>query len=113
MKQIDAKNIIKTMNWIMTVNEDNQTILEPIQNSLGIFECEIKLPLINKTVIGIGDCKIDSIDNATTKAVHLIENYLKQNPSFEIKNILDDKKYLLEETNKGFLTLIQTSYPIN
>ena len=63
MKRIDASKIIKTLNWIAQADEDGQSVLEPKLNKKGIYECEICLPLIDKTVIGLGDSKLESIDN--------------------------------------------------
>ena len=64
MKQIEAKEVIKTLNWIAQADEDGQSVLEPTLNKKGIYECVVHLPLIEKTVIGIGDYKLESIDNA-------------------------------------------------
>lgn len=105
MKQIDATNILKTMNWMMSVDENNQTSLEPILNKQGMYECDINLSLIEKTVIGIGASKIESIDNATTKAAQLIDEFLEKNPSFIIQDFFRTNKCVLEESDKGFLSI--------
>ena len=72
MKQIEAKEVIKTLNWIAQADEDGQSVLEPKRNRNGIYECLVHLPLIEKTVIGIGDYKLESIDNATKQSSKLI-----------------------------------------
>ena len=48
MKQIEAKEVIKTLNWIAQADEDGQSVLEPKRNRNGIYECLIHLPLIEK-----------------------------------------------------------------
>lgn len=105
MKRIEANKIIKTLNWIAQTDEDGQSVLEPKLNKKGIYECEICLPLIKKTVIGLGDSKIESIDNATQKTSSLIDGYLEAYPNTKVKNIFGDQKYVLEEDDNGFLCI--------
>ena len=105
MKQIEAKEIIKTLNWIAQADEGGQSVLEPKRNKNGIYECLVYLPLIEKTVIGIGDCKLESIDNATKQSSKLIEEYLEENPYYEIKNLFGDSRYVLEEDDNGYLCI--------
>ena len=113
MKKIDATNIIKTMNWIMSVDEDCQSVIEPMLNNKGTFECVINLPLIDKLVIGIGDSKIESIDNATIKASQLIDSYLDSNPLFKFQNYFGCNQYFLEETDDGFLSIVLSKHSEN
>ena len=102
MKKIDAKNIVKTFCWIAQAGEDGGAVLEPILNKdKGIYECVIALPLIEKTVIGIGDHKIDAIDNATQQTAKLIDKYLEENPEIELRNLFGGTDYVLEEDDKG------------
>ena len=105
MKRIEAKEVIKTLNWIAQTDEDGQSVLEPKLNKKGIYECEICLPLIKKMVIGLGDSKIESIDNATKKTSSLIDGYLEKYPNTKVKNIFGDQKYVLEEDDNGFLCI--------
>ena len=105
MKQIEAKEVIKTLNWIAQADEDGQSVLEPKRNRNGIYECLVHLPLIEKTVIGIGDYKLESIDNATKQSSKLIDEYLEENPNCEVKNIFGDSKYVLEEDDNGYLCI--------
>ena len=111
MKRIEAKEIIKTLNWIAQADEDGQSVLEPKLNKKGIYECEIHLPLIEKTVIGLGDDKLESIDNATQQTSKLIDEYLEDYPETTIRNIFGDQRYVLEEDDGGYLCihLIQTN----
>ena len=103
MKSINADKIIKTINWM--VNDDyNDSLLEPIRKD-DLYVCEIRLPLIEKTVIGIGDSKIDSIDNATKQASTLIDEYLSANPNVTVENYFNGKEYVLEEDDNGYLSI--------
>ncbi len=105
MKQIEAKEVIKTLNWIAQADEDGQSVLEPKRNRNGSYECLIHLPLIEKTVIGIGDYKLESIDNATKQSSKLIDEYLEENPGCEVKNMFGDSRYVLEEDDNGYLCI--------
>lgn len=105
MKQIEAKEVIKTLNWIAQADEDGQSVLEPKRNRNGIYECLVHLPLIEKTVIGIGDYKLESIDNATKQSSKLIDEYLEENPNCEVKNMFGDSRYVLEEDDNGYLCI--------
>lgn len=103
MKQIEAKEVIKTLNWIAQADEDGQSVLEPKRNRNGIYECLVRLPLIEKTVIGIGDHKLESIDNATKQTSKLIDEYLEENPDCEVKNMFGNSRYVLEEDDNECL----------
>lgn len=105
MKQIEAKEVIKTLNWIAQADEDDQSVLEPMLNKKGIYECVIHLPLIEKTVIGVGDCKLESIDNATKQSSKLIDIYLEEHPKLEIRDAFANSRYVLEEDEKGYLCI--------
>ena len=105
MKMINAKEVIKTLNWIAQVDEDGQSILEPILNDKRIYECQIDLPLIEKTVVGLGISKIASIDNATRQASRLIDEYLENDKSIVVKDYFKGNDYILEEDDNGFLYL--------
>ena len=105
MKKINAKEVIKTLNWIAQVDEDGQSILEPKLNNKRIYECQIDLPLIEKTVVGLGVSKIASIDNATRQASKLIDEYIENNKSFVVIDYFDGNDYILEEDDNGFLCL--------
>lgn len=105
MKRIEANKIIKTLNWIAQADEDGQSVLEPKLNKKGIYECEIHLPLINKTVIGLGDSKLESIDNATQQTSNLIDEYLETYPDTKEDDIFVNQRYVLEEDDNGYLCI--------
>ncbi|MBQ9265727.1 MAG: hypothetical protein IJ186_01470 [Bacilli bacterium] len=97
MKSIDAKEVIKTLNRITQADVDAQPILEPKKNENGIYKCVVYLPLIDKTVIGIGDSKIESIDNATKQSSKLIDEYLEENPHYITNDFFGESSYILVE----------------
>ena len=105
MKRIEANKIVKTLNWIMQADEDGQSVLEPKLNNKGIYECEIRLPLIEATVIGLGDSKLESIDNATQQTSNLIDQYLKDYPNTIVRNVFGGSRYVLEEDDNGYLCI--------
>ena len=105
MKRIEANKVIKTLNWIAQADEDGQSVLEPKLNKKGIYECEIRLPLIEKTVIGLGDDKLESIDNATQQTSNLIDEYLEEYPETTVRNVFGNQRYVLEEDDSGYLCI--------
>ena len=105
MKQIDAKEVVKTLNWIAQADEDGQSVLEPKRNRNGIYECLVHLTKNEKTVIGIGDCKLESIDNATKQSSLLIDKYIEENPNYETKDLFGGSRYVLDENDNGHLCI--------
>jgi len=105
MKQIEATDVIKTLNWIAQAEETNKNVLEPTLNKNGIYECCVELPLIKKTVIGVGDLKIEAIDNLAKESSKLIDEYLKKNPSYDFKTPFKNLRYVLMEDDNGYLTI--------
>ena len=103
MKQIKADNVIKTINWISN-KDDYDSVFAPIKKD-DLYVCEIYLPLINKTVIGVGKTKIDSIDNATNESSALIDDYLTKNPICEFNDYFIGREYVIEEDDDGFLSI--------
>ena len=105
MKSIEAKEVVKTLNWIAQANEDGEPVLKPVFNKdKGVFECIIHLPLINKTIVGIGEDKLEAIDNASKQASKLIDEYLNSYPGIVLKDYFGGERYVLEEDN-GSLTI--------
>lgn len=105
MKQIEAKEVIKTLNWIAQSDDSSESIFEPKLNCDGIYECRISLRFIKKTVIGLGDSKLDAIDNATKQTSKIIDEYIKENPKFKLKDIFGNAEYILEEDDNGYLCI--------
>ena len=64
--------------------------------------CEINLPLINKTVKSISEKEINAMLNASEKAAKLIDEYMKNHPELEIRNMFKGKRWEIvsDETGK-------------
>ena len=64
--------------------------------------CEIKLPLINKTVKSISEKEVNAMLNASTKAAKLIDEYMKDHPELKIINRFKGKRWEIvsDETGK-------------
>lgn len=105
MKTIDASNIVKTLNFKCALSKDGYTSIETARDENGIYRCECYLPIINKTIIGIGDSSIEAVDNAYTKASAIIDEYLTDHPGLIDKEDLEDSRFILEEDEHGFLSL--------
>ena len=72
MKSINANKVVKTLHFIAKASDGDVPSLESKLNERGLYECVIELPLINKTVVGLGKSKLDSIDSATRISLDLI-----------------------------------------
>ncbi|MCI6215620.1 MAG: hypothetical protein MR659_00820 [Mollicutes bacterium] len=105
MKQIDATDLMKTLDWIAQTDDNGQSVIKPVLNKRGVYECFINLPLIKKTVIGIGETKIESIDNASKQSSKLIDSYMKEHPKIIINESFTEDKYILKEDGKGYLSI--------
>ena len=55
--------------------------------------CEVKLPLINKTVVSTSDNEALALVNTANKAAKFINEYTKNHPEFKIKNSYMGKYY--------------------
>lgn len=105
MKTIDASNIVKTMNFKCAVSSDEVNSIVTIRDRNGIYRSECYLPLIDKTIIGIGNSSIEAVDNTYLKASAIIDEYLEDHPDLIDKEFLEDSNYVLEEDEYGFLSL--------
>jgi len=104
MKSINANKVVKTLHFIAKASDGDVPSLESKLNERGLYECVIELPLINKTVVGLGKSKLDSIDSATRISLDLINAFLKKNPHFSLE-FSEKSSYLLEEDDEGNLCM--------
>lgn len=106
MKRIEVKEIVTVVNWVSQVDEElADEILSPKKNKDGDWTSEVKLPLINKTVIGLGKDKLESIKNMAIKASQLIEEYTKEHPEIKVKDLFGADCYDLIEDNDGYVSI--------
>lgn len=107
MKRINARNVMRVMMWNIS-DKGSRDCLEPIKQKDGTYICKFYLDFIQKTIVGIGDSKIECIDNATKEGSKLIDEYKSNNP--ELLEILtdpceNDYNYELTEDDEGNLDL--------
>lgn len=100
MKTVDAKNFTKTFDWIFSLTNDVKQNISNSKNDDG-YLCTIFLPLINKTIVGLGDTSLEAVDKATTQCSKLIDEYLKTNKSPQIRPLFGNKNCFLEENENG------------
>ena len=63
--------------------------------------CEIRLPLIKKTVKSISDKEVNAMLNASEKAMKLINEYMKEHPEIKITNEFKNKHYEIRSDKTG------------
>lgn len=83
----NANNIMWVEYWIQQAHpsfKDYELYAEKYDEYRWI--CEIKLPLIDKTVTAISQKEIQAILNASNKAAKLIDEYMKLHPELHIDN---------------------------
>lgn len=105
MREIKANNIIKTLNWIIQTNDEEPFILEPVKGDEGLYRCVIHLSLVDKTIIGLGKDKLESIDNATSQSSIQISNYVENHPDVVIEELLNTNDYILQEDDEVNLSI--------
>ena len=72
--------------------------------------CEINLPLINETVKSISEKEINAMLNASEKAAKLIDEYMKNHPELEIRNMFKGKRWEINGDENGkFLSMGMSS----
>lgn len=72
--------------------------------------CEIKLPLINKTVKSVSEKEVNAMLNASEKAAKLIEEYMKEHPELKIVNRFKGKRWEIVSDDTGkFLSIGMSS----
>lgn len=72
--------------------------------------CEIKLPLIDKTVKSISKTEVNAMLNTSEKAAKLIDEYMKNHPELEIRNMFKGKRWEINGDENGkFLSMGMSS----
>lgn len=106
----NANNVVWVEYWINQVNpsfEGYDIDAEQLEN--GKRHCEIKLPLIEKTVTSIADTEIEVILDASEKASKLINKYMKEHEDLVIENPYIDEDWIIESNKNGEVTIIGMS----
>lgn len=103
----NANNIMWVEYWIQKAHpsfEDYELTADKYDDYRWI--CEIKLPLINKTVKSISEKEINAMFNASEKAAKLIDEYMKNHPELKITNDFKGKRWEINGDENGkFLSM--------
>lgn len=107
----NANNIMWVEYWIQKAHpsfEDYELFAERYDDYRWI--CEIKLPLIEKSVKSISEKEVNAMLNASEKAAKLIDEYMKEHPELKIINRFKGKRWEIvsDETGK-FLSMGMSS----
>ena len=115
-----AKSTIKSPNkifwteyWITKAKRSKEDyILDAVKQTNGKWKCEIKLPLIKKTVTSISSIKINAMLNASSKAAKLIDEYMAKHPELKIPNRFKGKPYhiIIDETGEHYSFRLDEKY---
>lgn len=83
MKNNQTKSANKTVyidHWFVWYGEPNNDGVTATQLPNGKWVCELNLPLINQTVKSISSTAANAMENASNKAIPLVEQYLSDHP---------------------------------
>ena len=86
MKYQKAKSANKTVyidHWFSYYGEPHNDGVIAAQLPDGKWVCELKLPLINKTVKSVATSAANAMENASSKAIPLVDKYLSEHPGVE------------------------------
>lgn len=107
----NANNIMWVEYWIRKAHpsfEEYELTADKYDDYRWI--CEIKLPLIEKSVKSISEKEVNAMLNASEKAAKLIDEYMKEHPELKIINRFKGKRWEIvsDETGK-FLSMGMSS----
>ena len=80
MKQT-ANKTVYIDHWFTWYGEPNNEGVIATQLPNGKWVCELKLPLINQTVKSVASTAANAMENASSKAIPLVEKYLSKHPN--------------------------------
>ena len=107
----NANNIMWVEYWIQKAHpsfEDYELFAERYDECRWI--CEIKLPLINKTVKSISEKEVNAMLNASKKAAKLIDEYMKKHPELKIFNRFKGKRWeIVSDENGKYISMGMSS----
>ena len=106
MKNQKSKSANKTVyidHWLTWFGESNNDGVTATQLPDGRWMCEIELPLINKTVKSVARSPENATENASSKAIPLVDEYLSDHPETEFisKSIIHHYEFYTNE--HGFI----------
>ena len=102
MKQKSANKYVWVSYWLYRFSPDHEEadITANVRED-NKWECEIQLPLVEKTVKSVSTTEVNAMYNASEKAALLIDDYLKSHPEIYVRNTYKRKHYIFVEDEKG------------
>jgi len=102
MKKQKAKSANKTVyidHWLTWYGEPRNDGVTATQLSDGRWVCEIKLPLINQTIKSVAKTAANAMENASNKAIPLVEQYLLEHPDIKFisKSLIHHYEFYTDE----------------
>ena len=101
MKQ-SANKTVYIDNWFTWYGEPNNDGVIATQLPSGKWACELRLPLINQTVKSISSTAANAMENASSKAIPLVEKYLSEHPNVTFLSRTQIQHYEFYTDESGF-----------
>ena len=95
--------------WFTWYGEPNNDGVTATRLPNGRWVCEIKLPLINKTVKSVSSTAANAMENASKKAIPLVEKYLSEHPEVTFISKSQIRHYEFYTDELGFTGYRQNS----
>ena len=108
MKKQKTKSANKTVyidHWFSYYGEPHNDGVIATQLPNGKWVCELKLPLINQTVKSVANTAANAMENASSKAIPLVDEYLSEHPeiTFIHKSLIHHYEFYTDENSQtGF-----------
>lgn len=105
MKNQKAKSANKAVyvdHWFLMFGEPNNDGVTANQLSNGMWVCELKLPLIDKTVKASSKSAANAMANASEKATKLIKEYLNEHPDVKFVQVGHFHHYEFYTSESGY-----------
>lgn len=98
MKQ-SANKTVYIDNWFTWYGEPQNDGVTATQLPSGRWICELNLPLINQTVKSVAKTAANAMENASNKAIPLLDKYLSEHPeiSFISKSLIHHYEFYVDE----------------
>ena len=101
-KSKSATTMMWVSYWIEKVDPSNEGAeIWAEQQEDGKWRCDIELPIINKIVTSISKTQTNAMKNASDRAANLIDEYMKDHPEMEIRNMFKGKEWIFTEDENG------------
>lgn len=97
-----ANNILWVEHWINVVSKTgDEYSIEASRYDDYRWICEIKLPLIKKTITAVSEKEVYAMVNAANKAARIINKYMKEHKRPKVKNVFRKAQWVIEGDEQG------------